>query len=68
MSSLSTNATLKRLSVDLTEVEHPVLKGHAAKAGLSMRELVSDEPATAGTTTSTQTGEVTLEEPKRASE
>jgi hypothetical protein len=41
MSSLSTDDTLKRLSVDLTEVEHRVLKGHAAKAGLSMRDLVS---------------------------
>jgi hypothetical protein len=31
---------LKRLSIDLTAQEHRVLKGHAAKAGLSMRELV----------------------------
>lgn len=31
---------LKRLSIDLTSQEHRVLKGHAAKAGLTMRELV----------------------------
>jgi len=31
---------LKRLSIDLTEEEHRVLKRHALKAGISMRVLV----------------------------
>ena len=31
---------LKRLTIDLTAHEHRVLKGHAAKAGVTMRKLV----------------------------
>jgi hypothetical protein len=31
---------LKRLSIDLTEHEHRVLKRHALKADVSMRDLV----------------------------
>lgn len=31
---------LKRLTIDLTAHEHRVLKGLAAKAGVTMRELV----------------------------
>lgn len=35
-----TDGKLKRLSIDLTEQEHRVLKGHALKVGVSMRDLV----------------------------
>ena len=37
---MTDDSKLKRLSIDLTTQEHRVLKGHAAKVGLTMRELV----------------------------